>query len=190
MRRVTALIVAAGRGSRFGGPLPKQYALLAGQPVLRRTIAAFQTAPEIDRILVVSGPDDMPHYEGATTGLGLPAPILGGATRQQSVLKGLEALAVDPPDLVAVHDAARPFVRRDDIEACLAAASAEGIDGAVLGIPLADTLKRVGDGNAVTDTVPRQNLRRCSPRIAPLRHSVPSRRRHSPTTRRWRSAPD
>ena len=158
MRRVTALIVAAGRGSRFGGPLPKQYALLAGQPVLRRTIAAFQTAPEIDRILVVIGPDDMPHYEGATTGLGLPAPILGGATRQQSVLKGIEALAVDPPDLVAVHDAARPFVRRDDIEACLAAASAEGIDGAVLGIPLADTLKRVGDGNAVTDTVPRQNL--------------------------------
>lgn len=158
MRRVTALIVAAGRGSRFGGPLPKQYALLGGQPVLRRTIAVFRTAPEIDRVLVVIAPGDAPHYEAATAGLGLPNPILGGASRQQSVLHGLEALAATPPDLVAIHDAARPFVRPADIEACLAAASSEGVDGAVLGIPLADTLKRVGDGNAVTATVPRQGL--------------------------------
>jgi 2-C-methyl-D-erythritol 4-phosphate cytidylyltransferase/2-C-methyl-D-erythritol 2,4-cyclodiphosphate synthase len=159
MRRVTALIVAAGRGSRFGGPLPKQYALLDGQPVLRRTIAAFQATPGIDRALVVIGPGDAPHYEAATADLGLPAPIVGGASRQQSVLNGLEALAADtPPDLVAIHDAARPFVRPADIEACLDAASADGIDGAILGIPLADTLKRVGSGNAVTETVPRNDL--------------------------------
>ncbi len=157
MRRVTALIVAAGRGSRFGGPLPKQYALLAGQPVLRRTIAAFHTAG-IDRVQVVIGPGDDAHYAAATEGLDLPAPVQGGASRQQSVLHGLEALAGDPPDLVAIHDAARPFVRGAEIEACLAAASVEGIDGAVLGIPLADTLKRVGDGNAVTETVPRRDL--------------------------------
>lgn len=159
MRRVTALIVAAGRGSRFGGPLPKQYALLDGQPVLRRTAAAFQAVPAVDRIMVVIGPGDEALYEAATAELGLPAPVAGGASRQQSVLNGLEALAADaPPDLVAIHDAARPFIRRADIEACLAAVAADGIDGAILGIPLADTLKRVGDGNAVAETVPRQNL--------------------------------
>ena len=171
MRKVTALIVAAGRGSRFGGPLPKQYALLAGQPVLRRTIAAFHAAG-IDRVQVVIGPGDDAHYAAATDGLDLPAPIQGGASRQQSVLNGLEALAGNPPDLVAIHDAARPFVRGAEIEACLAAASAEGIDGAVLGIPLADTLKRVGDGNAVTETVPRRDLWRAQTpqvfRFAPL----------------------
>ena len=171
MRRVTALIVAAGRGSRFGGPLPKQYALLAGQPVLRRTIAAFHAAG-IGRVQVVIGPGDDAHYAAATDGLDLPAPIQGGASRQQSVLNGLEALAGNPPDLVAIHDAARPFVRAAEIEACLAAASVEGIDGAVLGIPLADTLKRVGDGNAVTETVPRRDLWRAQTpqvfRFAPL----------------------
>ncbi|WP_439611016.1 bifunctional 2-C-methyl-D-erythritol 4-phosphate cytidylyltransferase/2-C-methyl-D-erythritol 2,4-cyclodiphosphate synthase [Reyranella sp.] len=171
MRRVTALIVAAGRGSRFGGPLPKQYALLAGQPVLRRTIVAFHAAG-IDRVEVVIGPGDDAHYAAATDGLDLPAPIQGGASRQQSVLNGLEALAGNPPDLVAIHDAARPFVRGAEIEACLAAASVEGIDGAVLGIPLADTLKRVGDGNAVTETVPRRDLWRAQTpqvfRFAPL----------------------
>lgn len=158
MRRVTALIVAAGRGSRFGGPLPKQYALLSGQPVLRRTVAAFQAAAAIARILVVIGPGDESHYEAATRGLGLPSPVAGGSSRQQSVLNGLEALAADPPDLVAIHDAARPFVRRADIDACLAALSVEGVDGAILGIPLADTLKRVGGGNVITETVPRQSL--------------------------------
>mgnify|MGYP003609159588 CR=1 FL=1 len=158
MRRVTALIVAAGRGSRFGGPLPKQYALLAGQPVLRRTIAAFRQSPGIEHILVVIGPGDDALYAAATEGLDLPPPVPGGASRQQSVLNGLEALADAPPDLVAIHDAARPFVRQADIEACLAAASTNGVAGAILGIPLADTLKRVGAGNGITETVPRQNL--------------------------------
>lgn len=159
MRRVTALIVAAGRGSRFGGPLPKQYALLGGQPVLRRTIAAFQAVPGIDRIVVVIAPGDDAHYEAATAGLALPPAIAGGASRQQSVLNGLEALAADPPELVAIHDAARPFIRPADVEACLAAVAAgDGTDGAILGIPLVDTLKRVDSGNAVTETVPRQTL--------------------------------
>ena len=76
--RCTALIVAAGRGSRFGGPLPKQYALLDGAPVLRRTIAAFQGTPAIDRILVVIGPGDDELYEAATRGLDLPPPVPGG----------------------------------------------------------------------------------------------------------------
>ena len=172
MTHCTALIVAAGRGSRFGGPLPKQYALLRGQPVLRRTIAALEAASGIDRILVVISAEDDAHYSAATAGSGLPAPVLGGASRQQSVLKGLEALAGSAPEFVAIHDAARPFVRPGDIEACLAAASADGIDGAILGIPLADTLKRVGVGQTISETVPRRDLWRAQTpqvfRFAPL----------------------
>ena len=111
MTTCTALIVAAGRGSRFGGPLPKQYALLGGQPVLRRTIAAFQAAPGIDRIQVVIAPGDDRHYQDCGRRSRPAAAGPGRRSRQQSVLNGLEALAGDPPDLVAIHDAARPFVR-------------------------------------------------------------------------------
>lgn len=157
MSTCTALIVAAGRGSRFGGPLPKQYALLAGRPVLRHTLEAYRSAPAINRLRVVIAANDETHYQAAVDGLGLPPPIAGGVTRQQSVLNGLEALAGDPPDFVAIHDAARPFVRPVDIAACLSAASAAGVDGAVLGVPLSDTIKRT-DGGAIVDTVPRANL--------------------------------
>lgn len=158
MSTCIALIVAAGRGTRFGGPLPKQYALLDGMPVLRRTLLAFRDAPGITGLRVVIAPGDDAPYDEAAAGLDLPAPVAGGGSRQQSVLNGLEALSADPPDLVAIHDAARPFVRAADIAACLSALAAPGIDGAVLGIPLADTLKRVGDGNVVTETVPRRDL--------------------------------
>ncbi|MBV8186186.1 MAG: bifunctional 2-C-methyl-D-erythritol 4-phosphate cytidylyltransferase/2-C-methyl-D-erythritol 2,4-cyclodiphosphate synthase [Alphaproteobacteria bacterium] len=157
MPSCTALIVAAGRGSRFGGSLPKQYALLEGEPVLRRTIAALRAAAGIDKVQVVIGGGDEGHYAEATAGLDLPPPVKGGATRQHSVLNGLEALAVDPPDIVAIHDAARPFVRAEDIAACLSSVSEPGIDGAVLGVPLADTLKRVEAG-AIVQTVARAQL--------------------------------
>jgi len=153
-----ALIVAAGRGTRFGGPLPKQYALLDGMPVLRRTLLAFRDVPGITGLRVVIAAGDDAPYDAAVAGLNLPPPVPGGGSRQQSVLNGLEALSADPPDLVAIHDAARPFVRAADIAACLSAVAVPGIGGAVLGIPLADTLKRVGGGNAITETVPRRDL--------------------------------
>jgi len=154
----TALIVAGGRGNRFGGSLPKQYALLDGQPVLRRTLAVFRTIPGIDRIQVVIGPGDEAHYQTATAGFDLPPPVEGGVSRQHSVLNGLEALAAESPDLVAIHDAARPFVLAADIAACLKALSAPGVDGAVLGVPLADTLKRADSDGAISETVPRAHL--------------------------------
>src|SRR5258708_40084058 len=153
-----ALIVAAGRGNRFGGDLPKQYALLDGQPVLRRTLAVFQAVQGIDQSRVVIGPGDKPRYEAAVAGLDLPPPVEGGASRQHSVLNGLEALAGHPPDLVAIHDAARPYVRPEDIVACLEALASPDIDGAVLGVPLADTLKRADPGGAISETVPRAHL--------------------------------
>ena len=157
MPTCTALIVAGGRGNRFGGPLPKQYALLGGQPVLRRTLAVFRATPGIDRIQVVIGSGDETSYQTASAGFDLPPPVEGGASRQHSVLNGLEALVAQPPDLVAIHDAARPFIRPADIAACLKALSVPGVDGAVLGVPLADTLKRV-DGGAIAETVPRAHL--------------------------------
>jgi 2-C-methyl-D-erythritol 4-phosphate cytidylyltransferase/2-C-methyl-D-erythritol 2,4-cyclodiphosphate synthase len=153
----TALIVAGGRGSRFGGPLPKQYASLDGQPVLRRTLEVFLAAPGVDRILVVIAPGDDELYRTAVEGLDLPAPVRGGVSRQQSVLNGLEALAARPPEVVAIHDAARPFVRASDIAGCLEALR-PGIDGAILGVPLADTLKEVDEAGALTGTVPRGGL--------------------------------
>ena len=174
MSTCTALIVAAGRGSRFGGPLPKQYALLAGKPVLRHSIEAYRRAPGINNLRVVIAAGDEEHYGRAASGLGLPAPVTGGGSRQKSVLNGLEALAGTAPDFVAIHDAARPFVRPVDIAACLAAASAPGIDGAVLGVPVADTIKRAS-GGAIVETVPRANLWRAQTpqifRFAPLLHA-------------------
>jgi 2-C-methyl-D-erythritol 4-phosphate cytidylyltransferase/2-C-methyl-D-erythritol 2,4-cyclodiphosphate synthase len=158
MTTCTALIVAAGRGSRFGGPLPKQYALLGSQAVLRHTLEAYRSAPQITGLSVVIAEGDEPHYAAAVAGLDLPRPVLGGVSRQQSVLNGLEALAGEAPDFVAIHDAARPFVRPVDIAACLEAASARGIDGAVLGVRLSDTVKRTGVDGAVVDTIPRTNL--------------------------------
>jgi 2-C-methyl-D-erythritol 4-phosphate cytidylyltransferase/2-C-methyl-D-erythritol 2,4-cyclodiphosphate synthase len=157
MSTCTALIVAAGRGTRFGGPLPKQYALLAGRPVLRHALEACRAAPAINQLRVVIAPGDETHYRLATAGLDLPAPVLGGVSRQQSVLHGLEALAAQPPEFVAVHDAARPFAKAVDIANCLAAAAAPGVDGAVLGVPLKDTLKRC-DGGIIVATVPRADL--------------------------------
>lgn len=158
MPSCTALIVAAGRGSRFGGPLPKQYALLGAQPVLGHTLRALRVCPGINRIRVVIAAGDEGLYAAAAADFDLPSPILGGASRQLSVLNGLEALTAEAPDLVAIHDAARPFVRAADIAACLEAVAAPDVHGAVLGIPLADTLKRVTSSGAISETVPRDNL--------------------------------
>ena len=88
----------------------------------------------------------------------MPAPVPGGVSRQQSVLNGLEALAGEAPDFVAVHDAARPFVKPVDIAACLAAAAADGVDGAVLGVRLADTIKRTDAGGGDRRNRARANL--------------------------------
>lgn len=138
--------------------MPKQYATLAGQPVLRRTLEVFQATPGVDRLQVVIAAGDEDRYREAIEGFDLPPPVHGGASRQQSVLNGLEALAGAAPDLVAIHDAARPFVRVSDIIGCLEAVSTPGIDGAVLGVRLADTLKKVGDGEVISGTVSRAGL--------------------------------
>lgn len=125
--------------------------------MLRRTLEVFGATPGIDHIQVVVAPGDESHYQAAVHGLDLPPPVIGGTTRQQSVLNGLEALAVQPPDLVAIHDAARPFVRVSDIIGCLEALR-PGIDGALLGVRVADTLKKVDEAGVLSGTVPRAGL--------------------------------
>lgn len=156
--RTAALIVAAGRGHRVGAPLPKQYLGLSGRPVLRHVVDSFLKHPEICLVQVVIAEADLPLHDAALAGLDLPPPVTGGATRQRSVLNGLEALAGQGIDLVAIHDAARPLVEADTISRTVEAATREGVTGAVAAVPLADTLKRTDGEAMVAGTVSRQGL--------------------------------
>jgi 2-C-methyl-D-erythritol 4-phosphate cytidylyltransferase/2-C-methyl-D-erythritol 2,4-cyclodiphosphate synthase len=140
-----ALIVAAGRGQRFGASLPKQYAVLAGVPLLRHTLAAFAGHPDIRRVRAVIHPDDRDLYDAAADGLDLAEPVAGGCNRQESVLRGLESLAEDAPEQVLIHDGARPFVSPDVIARVLAALARS--PGAIAALPVVDTLKREAKGH-------------------------------------------
>jgi 2-C-methyl-D-erythritol 4-phosphate cytidylyltransferase/2-C-methyl-D-erythritol 2,4-cyclodiphosphate synthase len=150
-----ALIVAAGRGTRFGGELPKQYLGLGGSAVLRHAVAAFATHPRIAGVLVTIRPEDQGHYERAITGLTVLPPVPGGPERQDSVRLGLEALAAHRPDRVLIHDGARPFP-----DAALIDRVIDGLDraaAAIPALPLGDTIKRVEDG-LIRATVDRSQL--------------------------------
>ena len=157
MPRIAVVIVAVGRGERVGGAIPKQYVSLLGKPMLRWTVEAFARHPAIDLVQVVIGVNDEAAYTDATRGLKLLPTLAGGATRQHSVMHGLEALAHHKPDLVLIHDAARPLVSAAIIEAVIETLSA-GADAAVPLIPVADTLRRKDDGHWVS--VAREGLLR------------------------------
>jgi 2-C-methyl-D-erythritol 4-phosphate cytidylyltransferase/2-C-methyl-D-erythritol 2,4-cyclodiphosphate synthase len=139
--RVAALLVAAGSGSRFGGETPKQYALLGGRPVLRRALDAFSATAELRLVVIAPGQEAL--YEAAVAGLDLPAPVPGGATRQDSVRAGLESLAGlgwGEDDIVLIHDAARPLVPRAVIDGVLTALAKA--QAAYPARPVRDTLRR------------------------------------------------
>lgn len=157
MSGVAVLVVAAGKGERVGGAVPKQYAPLMGKPVLRWTLDAWVRQPNVTAIQVAIGPEQEAFYADAVAGLDLRAPIAGGATRQESVRLGLEALADVLPDIVLIHDAARPLVSDRLITAVIASLEA-GADAAVPLLPVADTLKK-HDGSA-WNTVSRDGLHR------------------------------
>ncbi|MDE2462471.1 MAG: bifunctional 2-C-methyl-D-erythritol 4-phosphate cytidylyltransferase/2-C-methyl-D-erythritol 2,4-cyclodiphosphate synthase [Alphaproteobacteria bacterium] len=140
MPSVALLIVSAGKGDRFGGGVPKQYRSLAGQTILRRTILALSDVAD-GLIQVVVGPDHLENYAAATAGLDLPMPVLGGATRQDSVRSGLESLSAKAPDFVLIHDAARPLVTHALVLRVLAALE-KGVDAAIPMVAMADTLRR------------------------------------------------
>jgi 2-C-methyl-D-erythritol 4-phosphate cytidylyltransferase / 2-C-methyl-D-erythritol 2,4-cyclodiphosphate synthase len=150
--RVAAILVAAGSGLRFGAERPKQFSLLAGKPVVRW--AAELLAPQAELLQPVGDPAMLgPALEGVAH---LPI-VAGGAARQDSVRAGLEALARHAPDVVLVHDGARPFVPDGTVAALLEAL--ERHEGAIPAVPVADTLKRGADG-VIAATVPREGLYR------------------------------
>ncbi len=153
--RVAAIVVAAGRGSRAGEGAPKQYRMLAGQPVLSRSLAALASHPGISHVVAAIHPDDGEAFAEAAQGLGA-LPVHGGATRQDSVRRGLEALADFAPDLVLIHDAARPLLPHDVIDRLLDALAEN--DGAVPALPVVDSL-RTGETHADGE-VDRSRLKR------------------------------
>jgi 2-C-methyl-D-erythritol 4-phosphate cytidylyltransferase / 2-C-methyl-D-erythritol 2,4-cyclodiphosphate synthase len=144
--QTAALIVAAGRGSRLGSELPKQYLPLAGKPLLAHSIAAFARHPAIDAVRVVIHPDDIDRYQAAAEGFSPLSPVPGGADRQESVRLGLESLADIAPTQVLIHDAARPLIDAATISRVIAALAESA--GAIVAVPLADTLKRESAGQA------------------------------------------
>jgi 2-C-methyl-D-erythritol 4-phosphate cytidylyltransferase/2-C-methyl-D-erythritol 2,4-cyclodiphosphate synthase len=150
--RIATILVAAGTGSRFGSETPKQFQSLAGKPVIRH--AAETLAAQSDLLQPVG---DAATVEAALEGLTHLPVVPGGATRQDSVRAGLEALAPHAPDIVLVHDAARPNIPAGTVPALLAAL--ERAPGAIPAAPVADTLKRAHQG-AITETVPRDGLYR------------------------------
>lgn len=150
-----ALIVAAGRGERAGGGLPKQYRPLAGVPVLRHSVRRFLEHPRIDGVAVVIADGHQALYAAATSGLALLDPVIGGAERQDSVRRGLDALADRAVDTVLIHDAARPLVPGAVIDRVLDALA--DAPAAVPVLPVVDTLKRGADG-VVSETVARDGL--------------------------------
>lgn len=150
------VVPAAGRGTRFGGEVPKQYAPLGGKPLLLRTLERLASHPRIAGLMVALAADD-PHWPGAASLHGKPVlTCVGGGERADSVLAGLRALAGRVPDdrFVLVHDAARPCVREDDVSRLIDLGVAAG--GALLAAPLRDTLKRAdADGRSI-QTEPRE----------------------------------
>jgi 2-C-methyl-D-erythritol 4-phosphate cytidylyltransferase/2-C-methyl-D-erythritol 2,4-cyclodiphosphate synthase len=157
MPTCTALIVAAGTGSRFGGKLPKQYFELGGETILRRSVLAFLNHPHINEVRVVINPAHRDLYDEAVGDLNLPEPVEGGDTRQKSVLLGLKALAKskNKPDFVMIHDAARPLVDAATITAIRRAL--DTAKGAIAAKPVVDTLKR-SENNEIIETVDRSSL--------------------------------
>ncbi len=155
---VAAVIVAAGRGERAGGGVPKQYRNIAGEPMIRPTLRAFLRHTGIGAVQPVINGADEDAFRAATAGLEkLSPPVPGGTTRQASVRAGLEALAVRGPALVLIHDAARPFLTHALIDRAIAAGHATG--AAVPGIVVADTVKQIDAASIVTETLDRSRLR-------------------------------
>jgi 2-C-methyl-D-erythritol 4-phosphate cytidylyltransferase / 2-C-methyl-D-erythritol 2,4-cyclodiphosphate synthase len=156
--KVAAVIVAGGRGFRAGGDVPKQYRRIGGEAVIRPTLAAFVDHPQISAVQTVIHPADELLFQAATAGLnGLLPPVPGGATRQASVRAGLEALQEAAPDLVLIHDAARPFLSADLITRAIDAATKHG--AAVPAVPITDTVKKVDERDMVSETLDRSRLR-------------------------------
>ena len=155
---VYAIIVAGGNSVRYGGDIPKQFQDICGRPMLTWTIEKFQMAETIDKIIIVVPEDSLvfvsekiidPYGFDKVTKI-----ISGGTTRQESVCKGLEALLIST-GFAVIHDGARPLIKTEDINRVVEVAKKE--KGAILAVPVADTIKRVVDSFIIT-TINREQL--------------------------------
>ncbi|HVR80972.1 MAG TPA: 2-C-methyl-D-erythritol 4-phosphate cytidylyltransferase [Luteimonas sp.] len=154
-----AVVPAAGRGTRFGGEVPKQYLDVAGEPLLAHTLRALLAHGTVEGVVIALAQGD-PYWPGWETFAGKPIlTCAGGAARSDSVLAGLAALpdSVRADDFVLVHDAARPNLHLDDLDQLLERGRNDPV-GAILATPVRDTLKRAGDDGGIDGTEPRERL--------------------------------
>ncbi len=154
-----ALVPAAGFGSRMGSELPKQYLLLAGQPMIYHSLATLCGSADIDTVFVVLAPDDahFHQYDWSHFGDKLQPLYCGGATRAESVLNGLMASELEPDDWVLVHDAARPCLTQAQLARLIAELRDDEVGG-ILAVPVADTLKRADGEQRIAHTENRDGL--------------------------------
>ncbi|WP_201543460.1 2-C-methyl-D-erythritol 4-phosphate cytidylyltransferase [Psychrobacter sp. H7-1] len=156
--KVYGLIVAAGKGSRFGSTIAKQYTPVHGKTILQQSVLALSRSEHITEVFLVIAADDT---VAQTLSFSLPINFAtGGAERWQSVQSGVEAIfeaGADCEDLILIHDAARPCVMAQHIDAVIAAAHNHS-SGAILGVPVADTIKKVGLNGRIEATVDRSQL--------------------------------
>ena len=154
-----AIIAAAGTGSRMASDRPKQFLQLAGMPIIFHTLKPFELCDSIQEVIVVLPAAEAAEFlaQAGKHGLRKLARVVpGGATRADSVKRGLMSIRPATAEIVAVHDGVRPFVTVEEIESTIEAARAEG--AAILATPVTDTVKLV-KGDAVVKTLERQNLR-------------------------------
>src|SRR5690606_1455166 len=144
-----------GRGTRLGGQ-PKQYRRIGGAAVVAMSVRRLSLHAAVDCVQPVSHPDDQADFSESVTGLECLAPVFGGATRQQSVRAGLEALASLNPEIVLIHDAARPFASAALVERAIQAAGTAG--AAIPGLPVVDAIKSVDPSGIVQRTLDRSVL--------------------------------
>lgn len=156
----SAIIVAAGSGSRMASDRPKQFLLLAGIPLIFHTLRPFEQCDSIDETIVVLPPESAAEFLDSAAKFGVKKVtrvVPGGATRAESVKRGLTAIRAASAEIVAVHDGVRPFVSVAEIGETVAAAEQHG--AAILVAVTTDTIKQV-DGNRITKTLDRRVLRR------------------------------
>jgi 2-C-methyl-D-erythritol 4-phosphate cytidylyltransferase len=170
-----AIIAAAGQGVRMGGPQAKQFLELAGTPIIIHTLKRFEQCADIQEIILVLPAQDASGFLALAGRYGLrklARVVPGGATRAESVMRGLQSVRAATAEIVAVHDGVRPFVTVDEISRTLRAAQTTG--AAILAAPVVDTIKEV-QGGKVVSTLIRSGLRRAlTPqcfRYAILRHA-------------------
>jgi 2-C-methyl-D-erythritol 4-phosphate cytidylyltransferase / 2-C-methyl-D-erythritol 2,4-cyclodiphosphate synthase len=157
MGQVAAIVVAAGRGLRAGGELPKQFRRIAGETLLEHALSAFVKAPDVAFVQPVIRQNDLALVRTLTGSMNVLEPVSGGATRQASVRAGLEALSSRAPDIVLIHDAARPFASADLIARAIEAAKKTG--AAIPALPVTDTVKRINDAGIIEATLDRNSIR-------------------------------